>query len=129
MHCRIALEAAAASPAAAHLAARCLSAEGLPQGDDPTQLAVGLGASEASLAASHVACMLSVVEKCGQACWLALSQEEKLRAGHYQALLDTFLCHKLFCQDKPQGLRQVHYQCEHTPAAAIRVSSYSRDVF
>ena len=105
--CRVALQAAAASPAAAHLAARRLSAQHvLGTADSPRQVVDGVSGSETSLAASHVGSMVCIVGLTGRACRLALSQEEKLRPGHYQALLDTFLTGVLFCQDKPEGLRQ-----------------------
>lgn len=105
--CRVALQAAAASPAAAHLAARRFSAQDvLRTADSPRQVADGVAGSESSLEASHVSNMVCVVGVTANACWLALSQEEKLRPGHYQALLDTFLTDGLFCQDKPEGIRQ-----------------------
>ena len=109
MHCRVALEAAAASPAAAHLAASCLRPQPPPQeSDDPNADVNGSIGSETELARRHVASLVCIVSNSAQACWLAVSEEEKLRPTHYQALLDTFASNTLFCQDRPAGLRQVH---------------------
>lgn len=108
MNCRVALEAATASPAAAHLTARSLNALPPPQkGDDSNQVVDGSAASETSLVANHVACMVSIVGSSAQACWLAVCEEETVQSAHLQALLDTFASDALFCQDKPPGLRQV----------------------
>ena len=110
VHCRVALEAAAASPAAADLAARWLTSEPLtPKSEEPNEDVGSSVGSETQLARSHVASLVCIVCHTGQACWLAVSQEDKLRPAHYQALLDTFACDALFCQDKPTGLRQVQY--------------------
>ena len=122
MHCRVAVEAAAASPAAAHLAASCLWAQPSPQeSDDPNADVNGSIGSESELARSHVASLVCIVSNSAQACWLAVSEEEKLRPTHYQALLDTFASDTLFCQDRPAGLRQIHHQNESLPAAAFCV--------
>ena len=122
--CRVALQAAATSPAAAHLAAKRFSAPGvLRTADSPRQVAAGVAGSKTSLAASHVSSMVCIVGLTARACWLALSQEEKLRPGHYQALLDTFLTDGLFCEDKPAGLRQDPGQSADV-AAACCISLY-----
>lgn len=115
--CRVALEAAAASPAAAHLAARCLTTSPLPQKAD--QDVGGSHGSKTSLPVDHVACMVSIVGSSAQACWLAVCEEETVQSAHLQALLDTFASYALSCQDKPPGLRQVHHQMECISAAAV----------
>lgn len=120
MNCRAALEAATSSPAAAHLTAKSLNAPPLPQkGGESNQVVDGSAASETSLAAKHVACMVSIVGSSAQACWLAVCEEESVQSAHLQALLDTFASDALFCQDKPSGLRQVHHQLECISAAAM----------
>ena len=128
MHCRVALEVAAASPAAADLAARCLTAEPLtPKHEESNEDVGGSVGSETQLGKSHVASLVCIVGISGQACWLAVSEEEKLRAAHYQALLDTFAFDTLFCQDKPAGLRQVqlhHNRCISGAAVYILVSLF-----
>lgn len=141
MHpCRVALQAAAASPAAAHLTARCFTAEGLlfQKADSPGQVA---GGSETSLAASsetssaagsetslatHVANMVCIVGRTAQACWLAVSEEEKLRPAHYQALLDTFLYDGLCCRDTPEGLRQGSRSCSMLSCTVMQVPALLR---
>lgn len=106
VECRIALEAAAASPAAAILTASCLNGEASPLAGanaDPQQ---ANSSCRPSMAANHVASLLLNVEASVEACWLAVSEAEKLQPRQCQALLDTFFCDALFCQDSPQGLRQ-----------------------
>ena len=123
MHCRVALEAAAASPAAADLAARCLTAQPFSQNaDKPNDNVDGSAGSESQLARSHVASLVCIVGMSAQACWLAVSEEEKPRPAHYQALLDTFAFDTLFCHDKPAGLRHVPHPSKCTPAAACCIT-------
>lgn len=122
--CRVALEVAAASPAAAHLAARCLTTSPLPQKADQDvggsdQHVGDSHGSKTSLPVDHVACMVSIVGSSAQACWLAVCEEETVQSAHLQALLDTFASYALFCQNKPPGLRQVYHQMECISAAAV----------
>ena len=124
INCRVALEATAASPVAAHLAARRLTTTSpLPQKvDDSNQVVSASAASETSLAAKHVTCMVSIVGSSAQACWLAVCEDETVQSGHLQALLNTFASDALFCHDKPPGLRQVHHKMACVSAATIYLS-------
>ncbi len=60
-----------------------------------------------SAAQQHVDDVVHTVAVSAKACWLAVSEEEKLQPAHCQALLQTFLSASLFVADKPAGLRCV----------------------
>ena len=121
MYGRVALAAVVASPAAAALAGRCLTAQSLSHRAGELNEDVGSSVgSETQLARSHVASLVCIVDTSAEACWLAVSEEEKLHPAQYQALLDTFAFEVLFCQDKPTGLRQVqHLHTNLVSAAAV----------
>ncbi len=64
-------------------------------------------AEGSSAAQQHVDNMVHIVAVSAKACWLAVSEEEKLQPAHCQALLETFLSACLFVADTPAGLRCV----------------------
>ena len=100
-NCRIALEAAASSPVIASLAARSMN-------DAHVRSSRSGHAQEPSSAAQqHLDNMVRIVTVSAKACWLAVSEEEKLQPAHCQALLEAFFSACLFVADTPAGLRCV----------------------
>ena len=94
---RTALEAAARWPEVARLAA---TSPHFPAMD------ASLSAADVNLAdAQHTHNLIHVVAVTAKACWLAVSEEDKLRPAHCQALLDTFLSTSFFVADMPAHLR------------------------
>lgn len=99
--CRIALEAAAASPVIASMAARGMNAAHVSSSSS------GHAQEPSSAAQQHLDNMVLVVAVSAKACWLAVSEEEKLQPAHCQALLEAFCSVHLFVADTPAGLRCV----------------------
>ena len=58
-----------------------------------------------SAAQQHLDNMVHIVAVCAKACWLAVSEEEKLQPAHCQALLEAFFSACLFVADASEGLR------------------------
>jgi len=110
--CRLALEAAVASPLVAHLAANTsLAASSATSGGHHHPSSLHTTAEPASVchnsaAEQHVSAVVQVVGVLANACWNAVCEEEKPRPSHCQALLDTFCSGCLFITDMPLGLRQ-----------------------
>ena len=57
-----------------------------------------------SAAQQHVDNMVHIVAVSAKACWLAVSEEEKLQPAHGEALLEAFFSACLFVADTPEGL-------------------------
>ncbi|DBA85457.1 TPA: hypothetical protein ACH3X2_000409 [Trebouxia sp. C0005] len=95
----IALEAAAASPVIASMAARGMNAAHVSSSSS------GHAQEPSSAAQQHLDNMVLVVAVSAKACWLAVSEEEKLQPAHCQALLEAFCSVHLFVADTPAGLR------------------------
>ena len=108
--CRVGLEAAAASPGIAHLAAQHLA--GIPTrspiGSRPTQQPAADPAADAphQAASQHATDVAYIVKMLAEMCWGRVMEEARLQAHHYQALLDAFLCPCLGLTDSPEDLRQ-----------------------
>ncbi len=58
-----------------------------------------------SAAQQHLDNMVHIVAVSAKACWLAVSEEEKLQPAHCEALLEAFFSACLFVADTPEGLR------------------------
>ena len=94
---RTALEAAATWPEIARLAA---TSPHFPAAD------TSLFAADVNLASDqHAQNLTHVVAVTAKACWLAGSEEDKLRPAHCQALLHAFLSPCFFVTDMPTHLR------------------------
>jgi len=96
--CRIALEAAATSPVIASLAASSMGAAHVSHSSS------GHAQEPSSAAQQHLDNMVHIVAVCAKACWLAVSEEEKLQPAHGEALLEAFFSACLFVADTPEGL-------------------------
>ena len=110
-HCRIAVENAVACPVTAQMAAQTSNLDAVLSGQhhhassDGSSSRSAAGPSSAS--DEHVANLVHIVGLTGRACWVAVSEQDKLRPAQCQALLSTFFAACLFLADSPSSLRQV----------------------
>ncbi|KAL0020919.1 hypothetical protein WJX77_011015 [Trebouxia sp. C0004] len=95
---RIALEVAASSPVLTSLAAGSMNAAHMSTSSS------GHALEGSSAAQNHLDNMVHIVALSAKACWLAVSEQEKLQPAHCQALLEAFFSACLFVADTPAGL-------------------------